>query len=183
MLSGMHRVLGQNLHEASDSELISYLVTGLRPAAAARTLMVLRTLAERWAPEQRPSITSPRDALLLFEDTRLARRETVAVLLLDARHRLIRRETVAVGTLNSSRLHARDVFAPALRCDAVAVIVGHNHPSGDPTPSCADRTVTCALRTAGELLGVPLLDHVIVAREGHYSFRDADGWDRAEGER
>jgi DNA repair protein RadC len=175
----MHWVVGQSLHEASDSELISFLVGGLRPAAAARTLAVLRTLAERWAPEQRPAIASPRDALLLLEDIRLARRETVAVLMLDARHRLIRRDTVAVGTLNSSRVHARDVFAPSLRSDAVAVIVGHNHPSGDPTPSCADRTVTCALRSAGELLGVPLLDHVIIAREGHYSFRDSENWDEA----
>jgi DNA repair protein RadC len=99
------------------------------------------------------------------------------VVLLDARHRLISLETVAVGTLNSSRLHARDVFGPALRAEAVAVIAGHNHPSGDPSPSRADRIVTASLRAAGELLGVPLLDHLVIARHGHHSFRDAEAWD------
>ena len=71
----------------------------------------------------------------------------------------------------------RDVFGPALRSDAVAVIIGHNHPSGDPSPSRADRVVTSALRNAGSLLGVPVLDHLIVARRGHHSFRETEGWD------
>jgi DNA repair protein RadC len=69
------------------------------------------------------------------------------------------------------------VFGPALRRDAVAVIVGHNHPSGDPSPSRADRVVTAALRGAGDLLGVPVLDHIIVTRRAHHSFRDVEGWE------
>ena len=168
---------GFDVHQASDAELISCLVAGSKPAEASRRLAALRVLATRWSPEQRPVVASPRDALLLFEPIRLARRETVVVLMLDARHRRIGCETVAVGTLNASRLHARDVFAPALRADAVAVIVGHNHPSGDPSPSGADRTVTCALRCAGDMLSVPLLDHVILARDGHHSFRESENWD------
>jgi DNA repair protein RadC len=66
-----------------------------------------------------------------------------------------------------------------LRSDAVAVIIGHNHPSGDPSPSRADRVVTAALRSAGTLLGVPVLDHLIVARRGHHSFRETESWDEA----
>ncbi len=145
----------------------------------AERLAAMWELAERWTDDDRPAIGSPRDALLMLDGLRRARREQVVVLLLDARHRPIRLETVAVGTINASRLQPRDVFGPALRSDAVAVIIGHNHPSGDPAPSRADRVVTAALRSAGALLGIPLLDHLIVARRGHHSFRETESWDDA----
>jgi DNA repair protein RadC len=148
-------------------------------AQRAIRLAALWELADRWYPDDRPAIASPRDAVLLFADLRTARREEIVVLMLDARHRPIARETVAVGTVNASRLAPRDVFGPALRRDAVAVIIGHNHPSGDPAPSRADRIVTAALRSAGALLGVPVLDHLIVARRGHHSFRETESWDEA----
>ncbi len=151
---------------------------GVEARRAAR-LAALWELAERWTPDDRPAIASPRDALLLLEPLRRARREQVLTLLLDARHRLVSAETVAVGTVNASRLQPRDVFGPALRGDAVAVIIGHNHPSGDPAPSRADRVVTAALRSAADLLGILLLDHIIVARSAHHSFREAEGWDDA----
>ena len=147
------------------------------PRERAERLAAMWELAERWAEDGRPAIASPRDALLMLDGLRSARREHVVVVLLDARHRPIRCDTVAVGTINASRLQPRDVFGPALRSDAVAVIVGHNHPSGDPSPSRADRVVTSALRSAGGLLGVPVLDHLIVARRGHHSFRETEGWD------
>ena len=149
------------------------------PRDRAERLAAMWELAERWTDDDRPAIGSPRDALLMLDGLRTARREQVVVLLLDARHRPIRLETVAVGTINASRLQPRDVFGPALRSDAVAVIIGHNHPSGDPAPSRADRVVTAALRSAGTLLGVPVLDHLIVARRGHHSFRETESWDDA----
>ena len=149
---------------------------GVSLARAARACAVWE-LAERWMGDDRPAVVSPRDALIALDRLRSARREEVCVLLLDARHRIIDVETVAVGGLNASRLAPRDVFAPALRRDAVAVIIGHNHPSGDPSPSRADRVVTAALRSAGDLLGVAVLDHVIVARHAHHSFREAEQWD------
>jgi DNA repair protein RadC len=149
------------------------------PRDRAERLAAMWELAERWTDDDRPAIGSPRDALLMLDGLRQARREQVVVLLLDARHRPIRLETVAVGTINASRLQPRDVFGPALRSDAVAVIIGHNHPSGDPSPSRADRVVTAALRSAGVLLGVPVLDHLIVARRGHHSFRETESWDDA----
>ena len=105
------------------------------PRDRAERLAAMWELAERWTDDDRPAIGSPRDALLMLDGLRQARREQVVVLLLDARHRPIRLETVAVGTINASRLQPRDVFGPALRSDAVAVIIGHNHPSGDPSPS------------------------------------------------
>jgi DNA repair protein RadC len=149
------------------------------PRERAERLAAMWELAERWTEDDRPAIGSPRDALLMLDGLRRARREQVVVLLLDARHRPIKLETVAVGTINASRLQPRDVFGPALRSDAVAVIIGHNHPSGDPAPSRADRAVTAALRSAGSLLGVPVLDHLIVALRGHHSFRETEGWDEA----
>ena len=146
-------------------------------AQRAIRLAALWELADRWYPDDRPAIASPRDAVLLLADLRTAKREEIVVLMLDARHRPIARETVAVGTVNASRLAPRDVFGPALRRDAVAVIIGHNHPSGDPSPSRADRVVTAALRGAGDLLGVPVLDHIIVTNRAHHSFRDVEGWE------
>ena len=146
------------------------------PGRAVR-LAALWELAERWYPDERPAITSPRDALLLVDSLRLAEVERVVVLLLDARQRPVGRETVAVGTVNASRLQAREVFTPVLRAGAAAVVLVHNHPSGDPSPSRADRQVTAALREGAALVGISMLDHLVVARGGHHSFREAEGWD------
>jgi DNA repair protein RadC len=146
-------------------------------AEPALRLAALWELADRWYPDDRPAVGSPRDAALLLDDLRSAPTERIAVLLLDSRHRPIGSEVVALGTINASRLQPRDVLAPALIRGASAIVVGHNHPSGDASPSAADRRVTAALREAALILGVPLLDHLILTRHGHYSFRDAEGWD------
>ena len=148
------------------------------PSRAIR-LVAMWELAERWLPDERPTVTSPREALLLLGGLRGADREQVWVLMLDARHRPIGCDTVAVGTLNSSRLTPRDVLAPVLRAGAAAFVVAHNHPSGDSSPSRADRVVTEALRSASALIGVPLLDHIIVCARRHHSFREVEGWDAA----
>ena len=93
------------------------------------------------------------------------------MVLLDGRHRIIRHETVSQGTLTASLVHPREVFRPALRAAAAALILVHNHPSGDPAPSPEDRQVTARLVRAGEILGVRVLDHVIVAERGFSSLR------------
>lgn len=98
--------------------------------------------------------------------------EHFLVLLLDGRHRLQRVEPVSAGTLSASLVHPREVFAPAVRESAAAVIVVHNHPSGDPTPSMEDREVTRRLIESGRLLGIPLLDHLVVADDGWVSLRE-----------
>ncbi len=106
--------------------------------------------------------------------------ECVIAIFLDARHRVTGYAEVARGTINASRLQPRDVLVPGLLANAAAVVVCHNHPSDDVSPSRADRMVTAALRSATQLIGVPLLDHVIVTATEHYSFRDAEGWDADE---
>lgn len=99
-------------------------------------------------------------------------RERFAVVYLDTRHKPIAVHDAHVGTCDSSPVHPREVFGPAVALAATAVVVAHNHPSGDPTPSAEDRAVTERLRQAGELLGVPMLDHVVIGEARYYSFAD-----------
>ncbi len=106
-----------------------------------------------------------------------ADRERFVVYLLDVKNRPIAFETVSVGVLHGSLIHPREVFKAAVAGSAAAIILAHNHPSGDPAPSAQDREVTRRLKAAGELLGVPVLDHVIVGPRGdHYSFREKGDW-------
>jgi DNA repair protein RadC len=147
------------------------------PVREAIRLAALWELAERWYPDERPAVTTPGAALHLLAGMRGLTREEVWALLLDARHRLISVEPVVAGSLNSARLLPRDVLTPALRAGAAALIVAHNHPSGEAAPSRADRVVTAALRDASRLLGLPLLDHLIVTARSHFSFREVEAWE------
>jgi len=98
-------------------------------------------------------------------------KEQFLVVLLDAKNRPLRTERVSEGCLTWSVVHPREVYAPAVRESAGAVIVAHNHPSGDPTPSAQDIEVTARLAKVGELLGIPLLDHIVVGRQRCVSMR------------
>ncbi len=101
--------------------------------------------------------------------------EVFAVLFLDARHRLIDYMELFRGTIDSAQVHPREVVKEALRRNAAAVILSHNHPSGDPTPSAADRALTARLKQALDLVDVRLLDHVVVASDGTASLAER-GW-------
>ena len=93
------------------------------------------------------------------------------VLLLNARHEIQCRETVSIGSLNASIVHPREVFLPAILHSAASVVLVHNHPSGDPEPSEEDLSITRRLVQVGELVGIDVLDHVIVAERGVVSLR------------
>ena len=112
---------------------------------------------------------------LLGEEMRKLRKESLRVVLLDTRYHLIRVEEVSVGSVNESIAHPRDVFRPALVASAYAVIVVHNHPSGDASPSQTDHSLTRRLAEAAELLQIRLLDHVIIGEgdPGYFSFKEA----------
>ena len=101
--------------------------------------------------------------------------ECFYVLYLDTKGRLLHEQEVSRGTLSSSLVHPREVFAPALVRRAAAIVVAHNHPSGDPEPSADDRTTTRRLQRAGRLLGIELLDHVVVGAGRFTSFLE-QGW-------
>ena len=98
--------------------------------------------------------------------------EEFHIVTLDTKHKPIRTHRITVGTLDSSLVHPREVFRPAIRDAAAAVLLVHNHPSGDPTPSREDHAVTDRLTEAGKLIGIGVLDHIIVARERCQSLRE-----------
>ena len=119
------------------------------------------------------AVRSGRDvATVVRESVRGSRRENFFALLLDARHRVLSLRVISTGSLDSAPVHPREVYSPAVREGAAALVVAHNHPSGDPTPSADDRAVTERLRAAGELLGIELLDHVVVGDERCFSFAE-----------
>jgi len=99
-------------------------------------------------------------------------RERFVAVYLDNRHRPIAVHDAHIGTCASSPVHPREVFGPAVMLAAAAVVVAHNHPSGDPAPSGEDRAVTERLRAAGELLGIAVLDHVVLGEDRYFSFAD-----------
>jgi DNA repair protein RadC len=126
-------------------------------------------------------VLGPEDVFRHFHARlRDAPHERFLVLLLDGRHRVLREVVTSQGTLTASLVHPREVFRPALREAAAALILVHNHPSGDPAPSREDREVTARLARAGEILGVPVLDHVIVAEHGWASLREQGVLDETE---
>ncbi len=134
------------------------------------------TLARRMAHELRdeaPLLETPEQvATLLREDNRMYGVEKFQVLLLNTRRRLIRVEPIADGTLDTLLVHPREVFKCAINASAAAIILAHNHPSGDPTPSEADVRVTRDLIRAGQLLKIEVLDHIIFGRAGEGRPRD-----------
>lgn len=123
-------------------------------------------------PTNQPLIKTPEDVYEICRSMANYKQEVFRVLLLTTRHHVFRRVTVGKGTLNASLVHPRDVFRAAIRLNASAVILVHNHPSGVPEPSADDKELTVRLDKAGDLLGVKVLDHIVVARGGYVSFRE-----------
>jgi DNA repair protein RadC len=149
---------------------------GIGPDKAV-TLLAAFTLARRLVEEvhgEAPLLDTP-DAVadLLREETRLRGAEVFQILLLNTRRRLIGKPVkISDGTLDTILVHAREVFQPAIAANAAAVVLAHNHPSGDPTPSEADIKVTRDLIRAGQLLKIEVLDHVILGRKTKERERD-----------
>lgn len=151
-------------------------IDGLGPARAAQVLAAVelgrRTLLR--CPPARLQFAHPRDvAAYLLPQFGSKPVEQFGVMMLDTKHRLLRTSVVSVGTIDSSPAHPREVFREAASACAAAIILFHNHPSGDPTPSGDDVQLTRRLSQAGELMGIDVLDHVILADTRYFSFRDA----------
>ena len=135
-------------------------------------MYVCELTRRRYRGKKLPEIRGPDDvARLVGPKLRKESREHFLVLLLNARHEVTGQETVSVGSLNASIVHPREVFRPAVLASAAATVLVHNHPSGDPEPSEEDLSITKRLVEAGELLGISVLDHVIVASRGVVSLR------------
>jgi len=152
---------------------------GIGPAKTCELLAVFeigRRLAR--GGDIRPKVDEPEAVYrILGPEMQNLRRESVRVLLLNTKYELIAIEEVSSGSINESVAHPREIFRPALVHSAFAVAVAHNHPSGDPTPSEADRSLTRRLASAADTLGIRLLDHVIIGspapgRQPYVSFRE-----------
>ncbi len=121
-----------------------------------------------------PALSHPVDVVGIVSDIRSLRKEHFVSVFLNARNQMICRETVSVGTLSASLVHPREVFAPAVGSSAASVILAHNHPSGDVTPSREDIELTRRMVQAGDIMGIEVLDHIIVAAERFLSMKEAN---------
>ena len=116
--------------------------------------------------------SSPQQVFKYVEPMSRLKKEHLRGFYLDIKNRMIREETISIGTLSSSPAHPREVFQPAIESSCTAIILVHNHPSGDPSPSEIDIELTRRLVDAGKLLEIPVLDHIVVARNGFVSLKD-----------
>lgn len=149
-------------------------VEGVGPAKAAQIKAAIE-VGNRIAshqPEDRVMITSPQDVVdqMQYKMAGLEQEELL-VLLLDSRNRLIKSENLYRGSLNSSTVRPAEIFKSGIRRNAAALIIVHNHPSGDPIPSSEDIQLTRMLIGAGEMLELPILDHIVIASQGHASIK------------
>ena len=160
------------LHQAPLEALCERRGIGPAKAAQLKAAIELGRRLSIASPEERPVIQTPEDAatLLLYEMGALEQ-EHLRVLLLDTRNRVLRTKEVYRGSLNSSTIRIGEIFRDAIHANSAAIIVAHNHPSGDPTPSAEDVRVTKALVEAGGLLDIEVLDHLIIGKNCYISLK------------
>jgi len=142
-------------------------VLGVGPAKASEVMAAFEFMKRRLQPSERPIIDSPEKAVAKLSDIRSKKQEYFICLTLDGANRLIAKRTITIGTLTSSLVHPREVFADAITDRAASIIVAHNHPSGSLEASKADIEVTNQLHKAGNVLGITVLDHVIVTNNSY----------------
>ncbi len=153
----------QQLSRASPTKLQKIHGVGAAKAAEMTAMFELARRLETFTEEDRPRISSPEAAYrLLYPKLREQKKESFIALHLDTKNRLLREETVSVGSLNANIVHPREVFKTAIQESAAAIIVAHNHPSGDPAPSQSDIDITHKLVETGRVVGIELYDHIIV---------------------
>lgn len=154
-------------------------IKGLGQAKAATVLAALE-IGRRIAsakPIEKIHLSCPQDvADFMMPRLRYAAKEQFVVILLNNKNKVIGTEVVSEGSLSSSIVHPREVFAPAILHHAAAIMVAHNHPSGDPKPSIEDEEVTRLLLRSGKVLGIPMIDHVIIGDGNYYSFLENEAF-------
>jgi DNA repair protein RadC len=181
------RALAERLLEASGGvarlERLDGTHRALLGARWRRRLVVLRAgleLGRRAGGIGLASGAPIRDASVVWKHFRgrlpQLERETFFVLLLDGRNRVQDEVRVSEGTLSAALVHPREVFSTAVRLGAAGLILVHNHPSGDPTPSAEDQAITERLRTSGDLIGIRVLDHVVIGHAGYVSMAERGRW-------
>ncbi|MFT7824849.1 MAG: DNA repair protein RadC [Sulfurimonas sp.] len=151
-------------------------LTGIHGLGDAKAMQILSAieLSRRYLIKQNVKITSAADVHRELASYVYKKQEHFIVMTLDGANHIIEKRVVFVGTLNQSLVHPREVFSDAICDRAASIIIAHNHPSGQLTPSEADRRVTQRLKEVSKMVGIELLDHVIISKEGYFSF-DEEG--------
>jgi DNA repair protein RadC len=144
-------------------------IKGIGDAKATVVFAALEYWRRKFTKQTRPIIDSPEKAAEQLNFIRNKKQEYVVMLTLDGARRLIGTHTISVGTLTASLVHPREVFAPAMEDRAASIIIAHNHPSGSLDVSGKDREVSRRIKEAGELLGIQLDDHIVIAGDGFVS--------------
>ena len=121
-----------------------------------------------------PVITTAGRAYDYLQEYHHCDREHFVAITLDGSSRVINTHVISIGTLNQNLVHPREVFYPAIKDKAAGIIIAHNHPSGELSPSYADKQVTTRLKDAGKLMGIDIVDHIILTPEGFYSFQEEE---------
>ncbi len=146
-------------------------IEGIGDAKAAQILASLE-MARRFLIKDEIKIKGAADVAKLTEELKTKKQEYFVTITLDGANTLIRKRTVFIGTLNESLVHPREVFADAITDRAASVILIHNHPSGNLTPSADDKQITERLVKVGEIIGIKVLDHLIISKNGYFSFKE-----------
>ena len=118
-------------------------------------------------------ISSPNDVLTYFKDMEDLRQEEIRLIMLNTKNKIIAHKTISKGTVNASIVTPREIFFPAIKMMASSIILVHNHPSGDVTPSSEDKNITEIVARSGKLINIKLLDHIIIGKNKIYSFKEA----------
>lgn len=161
------------LARVSMAELCAEKGLGAAKAAQLKAALELGRRLLLASPEERPQVKSPADAAnLLMAEMGLLEQEHMRVVLLDTRNRVTGIHTVYQGSLNTTMVRVAELFRDAIRHNSAAIIVAHNHPSGDPTPSPEDVAVTQQIVAAGKLLDIDVLDHLIICQHRFVSLRE-----------
>ena len=159
----VQKLLKEKGSELAYEDLLN--VKSLGPAKATNIMAGFELWRRQFEVSERPIIDSPEKAVAQLADIRDKRQEYFVCLTLDGANRLIAKRVITIGTLTASLVHPREVFADAITDRAASIIVAHNHPSGNLEASAADRDVTERLCSAGNLLGIKLIDHIIVSKD------------------
>jgi len=161
------------LAQMSPEELLNLPGIGIEKSIRLAAAFELARRMARLMPEDRPTINSPESAAaLVMEEMRHLDREHFWALLLNTKNQVLARETISIGTLSSSAIHPRELYKAAVRRSAAGVILVHNHPSGDPTPSQQDIDVTKRLIEAGKIIGINVLDHLVIGDNKFVSLKE-----------
>lgn len=162
----------KSLAEASLSELLQVKGIGRAKAVQLKAAFAIGLRLQSFQEEERLLLDSPRKTVNLISQEMDQDQEILMVILRNAKRQLIHREIVSMGTVSEVILHPREIFHIAIRHLATSVIIAHNHPSGDPTPSKRDIEMTKLLEISSQIISIPLVDHLIVAKRGYVSLRE-----------